>query len=406
MQLKLLNFHKIFSQFASNIVGAFIALIIYKSTNNFSFAFLFLCISMLLRIILTKIFYKQMTKYPQVFLLLRIIPFLLYSLSLLLLDTKHQILGIVLSVIFYAFAVTFKDIPMELTFSYSSMNKGASSNGFSRLLEYSGVIAAIILGGLFLDNLPKWVVIIIACGSYLISVIPLFIYYVKQKNSTGFNKEAISNAIESFKNIKIKKHQQSVITKKLLFRYFIIYFLFCVYDALMSLLSLYLFKVSSSSYGFVSYIQASFYAFFGLGCFVAGKLDDRIDITNIVSLFCILSGIVVCIVPFVYSFIWLEVLLFAIIGFMYSFISIFCYSRMMMRCKIMGVGNMALYYRAQASRTSMILIFGIAAISPVLFVPTFLIVGGIFASRSFAIPLNEESTRKMLVDYLENNKLY
>ena len=105
MQLKLLNFHKIFSQFASNIVGAFIALIIYKSTNNFSFAFLFLCISMLLRIILTKIFFKQMTKYPQVFLLLRIIPFLLYSLSLLLLDTKHQILGIVLSVIFYAFAV-------------------------------------------------------------------------------------------------------------------------------------------------------------------------------------------------------------------------------------------------------------------------------------------------------------
>jgi len=174
----------------------------------------------------------------------------------------------------------------------------------------------------------------------------------------------------------------------------------------MSLLSLYLFKVSSSSYGFVSYIQASFYAFFGFGCFIAGKLDDKIDITNIVSIFCVFSGIVVCIVPFVYNLIWLEVILFAIIGFLYSFISIFCYSRMMMRCKIMGVGNLALYYRAQASRTSMILIFGIAAISPILFIPSFFIVGGIFASCALAIPVNEESTRKILVDYLENNKLY
>ena len=45
----------------------------------------------------------------------------------------------------------------------------------------------------------------------------------------------------------------------------------------MQLLSLYLFKVSAESYAFTSYIQASFYAMFGLGCFVAGKMDDKID---------------------------------------------------------------------------------------------------------------------------------
>lgn len=406
MQLKLLNFHKILSQFASNIVGAFIALIIYQSTNSFSYAFLFLVLNMVLRIIFSRIFFKAMERKPQVFLAIRLFPFLFYSLSILLLDTHLKVLGIILAVIFHSLAVTFKDMPMELIFSYSSLNKGASSNGLSRLFEYIGVISAIIIGGLFLDNLPKWVAIAIACGSYLISVIPLLVYYFKQKNSKTFNQDAISNAVESFEKIKIKKRQKNVITKKLLVRYFLIYFAFCVYDALMQLLSLYLFKVSAESYSFTSYIQASFYALFGLGCFIAGKLEDNIDLTNIVSICCIVSGAVVCLVPFVAQIIWLEVLLFGVIGFLYSFISIFCYSRMMTRCKIMGVSNLALQGRAQASRYSQILIFGIGAIGPFMFIPAFIITGVIFASCAIFIPKNEETTRQMLVDYLENNKLY
>lgn len=406
MQLKLLNFHKFFSQFASNIVGAFIALIIYQSTDSFSFAFMFLFIAMVLRIVLTKLFYNQMAKRPQLFLLLRLIPFLLYSISVLLLDTPYVVLGIILASIFYGFTVAFKDIPMEFVFSYSTLNKGASSNGVSRLLEYSGVISAIIIGGLFLDNMPKWVAIFVACVAYLISVIPLFAYYLKNRKSKGFNKEAISNAVESFKNIKIKKHQQNVISKKLLVRYFIIYLLFCVYDALMSLFNLYLFKVSAESYSFTAYIQASFYALFGLGCFVAGKLDERLDLTNIVSICCVVSGAVVCFIPFVAHLLWLEIILFGLVGFFYSFISIFCYSRMMTRCKIMGVSNLALLNRAQASRYSQMIIYGVAMISPVMFIPAFILTGVMFACGSFAIPINEEKTREMLVDYLQNNKMY
>ena len=406
MQLKLLNFHKILSQFASNIVGAFIALIIYQSTDSFAYAFLFLVLNMLLRILFSRIFYKYMERKPQIFLAIRLFPFLFYSLSILLLDTQLKWLGIGLSVIFHSLAVTFKDIPMELIFSYSTLNKGSSSNGLSRLFEYIGVISAIIIGGLFLDNMPKWVAIVVACGSYLISVIPLLIYYFKQRKSATFNQDATSNAVESFNNIKIKKRQKNVITKKLLVRYFLIYFAFCVYDALMQLLSLYLFKVSAESYSFTSYIQASFYAMFGLGCFIAGKMDDKMDLTNIVSIFCVLSGIFVCVVPFVANLIWLEVIIFGIIGFLYSYISIFCYSRMMTRCKIMGVSNLALEGRAQASRWSQILIYGIAAINPVMFIPAFFATGIIFASCAYFIPKNEEDTRELLVDYLQNNKLY
>lgn len=406
MQLKLLNFHKILSQFASNVVGAFLALIVYQSTNSFTWAFLFMAFNMVVRIVLSKIFYKAMAKKPQVFLAIRLIPFLLYSLSILLLDTKLEILGIILTMLFHALAVTFKDLPMEFIFNYSSLGKGASSNGLSRLFEYIGVISAIIIGGLFLDNMPKWVAIVVACGAYLISVIPLFIYYLKQKNNATFNKDAISNAVESFDEIKIKKRQKDVISKKLLVRYSLIYFAFCVYDALMPLLSLYLFKVNAESYAFTSYIQASFYALFGLGCYVAGRLDDKIDLTKIVCLCCILSGLIVCAVPFVANFIWLEVVFFGFIGFFYSFISIFCYSRMMTRCKIMGVSNRALSKRAQASRYAQMLIYGIAAISPVMFIPAFFVTGLTFASCAIFIPKNEETTREMLVDYLQNNKMY
>ena len=44
---------------------------------------------MILRIVFSQIFLKQMERKPQVFLFLRLFPFLAYSLSVLLLDTEY-----------------------------------------------------------------------------------------------------------------------------------------------------------------------------------------------------------------------------------------------------------------------------------------------------------------------------
>jgi len=41
-----------------------------------------------------------------------------------------------------------------------------------------------------------------------------------------------------------------------------------------------------------------------------------------------------------------------------------------------------------------------------MFIPAFIVTGAIFASCAYFIPKNEETTREMLVDYLQNNKLY
>ena len=57
-------------------------------------------------------------------------------------------------------------------------------------------------------------------------------------------------------------------------------------------------------------------------------------------------------------------------------------------------------------KNEQILIYSLGAIGPFMFIPAFIVTGAIFASCAYFIPKNEETTREMLVDYLQNNKLY
>jgi predicted MFS family arabinose efflux permease len=406
MQLQLLNFHKIVSQFATNIVGAFVALIIYQSTGSFTWAFAFLVASQLLKIVFTKLFYHFLQNKPQLALLIRTIPFLLYSLSILLLNTQYQILAIISILIFQSLSEAFRELPLEYVFNYSISDRVGAQNGLSRFLEYLGVIIAMLMGGLFLDNLEKWVVVIVSCISYLISVIPLFVYYLKNKKKEGFNHEAVSNAVESYKVINIKKHQLDVLRGKILRNYFWVYFFFCAFDAITDVFSLYLFKVSAESYSFSAYIQMAFNGMFGLGCLIVGRMDEQIDLTKFVIITCLISSVVVVFIPFAIQTIWLEVLLFSLLGFLNSFSSIFIYSRMTTRCKILGVNNKSLYNRSQSSRYARTVISGLCMIGSVMLPVSFFIMGAASLFCAFYIPKKEEQSRVYLVDFLQNNKMY
>ena len=152
MQLKLLNFHKVLSLFASNIVGAFIALIIYQSTQSFAWAFVYMIGFQLLKVLFSQLLYKPMQRKPQLFLLLTVIPFLIYSLSILLLDTDLKLLGIFLVLIFQSLSDSFKELPMDFVYNYCS-NGNSSSTGLTRFFEYLGKIIAFFVGGLLLDYL-------------------------------------------------------------------------------------------------------------------------------------------------------------------------------------------------------------------------------------------------------------
>lgn len=406
MQLKLLNFHKIVSQFATNIVGAFVALIIYQSTGSFTWAFGYLVLLNIIKIIFTKVFYDIMHRKPQLILLIRIIPFMFYSLSILLLDTPFQVFAIISILIFQSLSETFRELPLEYVFNYSVSDKVGSHAGLSRFFEYLGVVIAILIGGLFLDNLEKWIVIAVSCGAYLISAIPLFIYYLKNRNLQGFNKDAVSNAVISYKEIRVKKRQLEVIRKKVLQNYFFVYFFCSMFDSLMNLFSLYLFKVSAESYSFAAYIQMAYNGSFGLGCLFVGQLDERMDLTKNVIISSLIVAVIVGFVPFLTQMMWLEILLFGTLGFFYSFISIFCYSRMTTRCKIIGVNNRSLYNRIQASRSARILTNSLCMIGPFMLIPSFFLMSFAYLFSAYFIPQKEEQSRKYIVDYLGNNKMY
>lgn len=405
MQLKLLNFHKVLSLFASNIVGAFIALVIYQSTQSFAWAFAYMIGFQTLKALFTQILDKSMRRKPQLYLLLTVIPFLIYSLSILLLDTDLKILGIFLVLIFQAMSDSFKETPLDYVYNYSCEGN-SSSTGLTRFFEYLGKIIAFFVGGLLLDHLAKWIVVVVACVVYLISVIPLYIYYLKNKSKSGFNVESVSNAVESFDKIRIKKRQYDVISKKVLATYFFVYFVFCAFDAMQMIFSVYLFKVSAESYSYSSYIQIACTVALAVGIYLSGKWDEKKDLTGYVCFCSIIVGVGCVVVPFVIQWIWLVIMLFAIMGFFLSTISLFCYSRMVTRCKILGKSNASLLVRMQSSRASQIFIYIVATACSATILPVFFVIGGVMASGAYFIPTCEEYTRKMMVDYLHNNKMY
>ena len=402
-QLTLLNFHKVISKFATNIVGAFVPLIIYQATKNFSLAFLYLILQNAFKIGLHRLLRKWLYSKPQVALLLRIFPFIIYSLSIFLLQGDTIVLGIILVLVFNSLSLTLGELPMEFVYSYSSKPQDSSSTGMTRFYEYAGALLAIFIGGSLLDNLNKVLVIVIACVTYIISVIPLVIYYFRQRKSNGFNKEVISNAVASYKKIGDKKEKYQNVRTNILVRYYVIYALYCSLDALVNLFGLYLFKVAGDRYSMSAYVQVSFYGLYGIGSILAGLVDKKRDMTIACVFNAIVCALCVGILPFFMHAIWIEIVLFGVIGVTYSFFSLFNYTRMMQKCKILGVSNGALINRANASHLSRVTVFSFCAIGEFMSIPGFLLIAASVFVYALTFPKNEEITRKILVDFLEEN---
>ena len=405
MQIKLLNFYKVLSQFATSLIGSFVALIIFQACNNIGLAFLYIVGTIVLRTLMNICMFKLYQRKPQLVLMLRVFPLLVYTISILLLET-HLVLAIILITFFNALSNSFKELPMEIIFNYSSLKSKARSAGITRLFEQLGVILAMIMGGLFLDYLEQYILVILAISIYLIAVIPLVIYYFRGKNSPTFNKEATSNAATGYKNIVIKQKIRKKTANSLLVRYGTIYFLFCGLDALIGMTQLFMFYKGSAAYSYAGFIQAAFYGSFGIGSYIAGMLGEKKDLTVVACVTCFLMAAFVVAVPFVISIIWVLVPLFFCIGFSYSFLSFFCYNQMMQRVRIMGVSNMALFTRTHASLAATSIINGLCSVGAVMIIPAFIVISVMLVCCGSSIPHNEEKTRELLVDFLQNNKMY
>lgn len=403
-QLKLLNIHKMLANFANNLIGAFVSLIIYQATNSLPLAILYLVLVNTLKTIFTIAFKKLFYKYPQLFLLLRIIPITLYNLFILLLDV-NIIVGTIGVCIFYALDTAFNNLPKELIFNYSSLsesNKSDNSIGITRLFEQAGIIVALIVGGYLLD-VNKTLVLILALSIYTISVIPLLIYYIKCRKQKTFNKDATSNAINTINKIETAKNETKQTTLRILITYGIMYTSFALVDIVQTSYSLFIF-IQKGEFALAGILNAIYNTFYAIGFYFAGKINEKKDTTILVSILSIVIGIVIIILPFIdidNAFI-LPCLIYGIIGFGLPFISLFVLDRMLTKTRIMGCSNDALFTREIACMGTYAVGYAFGFIN---LIAVFIAVGISMFCSSAIIPVGEESTRKDLVDFLQNNEV-
>lgn len=405
MQLKLLNFYQIMSKIATSIIGAFIALIIYQSTGSFTWAFVYLVGYNLLRFTFQILLNRFFAKYPQLFLVLRIIPFLIYSLSIFLLDTSVMLLGVVFILIFYSLSEVMGGAPIDYIFSYNTGSKSASSLGIIRVMETGGTLLAMLMGGLFLDYLNRWILIVLSCVLYLISAVPLLLYYFKYHKISGFNIESTSNATLSLNKNKNRQIQHRMISREILKNYFVMYVLLCFYDFTMTLISLYIFRVNATSYSLSAYVQMAYNGCYGMGSFVAGRMDQKHDLAPMAIIGPIICGTCIGLSPFLVGNVPLVAVIIGISGFFESFVSLFLYTRMVSRCKILGISNEALHLRRLSTYISQGALSFMCVIGPFMFIPAFFAISLASGLLSVGLPKNEEVSRKMLVDYLQENSV-
>ena len=407
MQMKYLQFHKLLSNFAQELVGAFIPLILYKETGNITLAISYYIIQRVILTIFDLSFKNLFVKKPQLFLLLRIIPMLLYYIFTLLIDTNVWIAcaGIL---IFSGMSEAFKYIPTDSVYNYNSLNSGSNTLGITKVIERIGVVTAQLLGALFLDNLSKEILIVVSLTIYLISTLPLFISYFKYRKVSSFNVEGISNAQQTFVKDEEKAKKGKVITKKIFIIYSISYALFCMCDLNTSLFGLFLY-VKVDKYYIVGILSVLYYAIQIPFNYLVGKIDAKKDLLPYVVVSSIVTGAFTFTIGllmlsgnFSNTLIIISLVLFLLMGAMYPFVTIFFFDRMILKSKILGKSS-AMIVTREFSGTLGQMLSVIPAIGGS-FMAAFVCMGIAFIICGATLPKVEEKTRKLLVNYLQNNQ--
>jgi len=403
-QLKLLNFHKMISNFANSLVGAFVALIVYQATGELIYAITYLVATNIIRLIFNISLKKLYGKYPQLFLLMRIVPITLYNIFIFVLD-YNLIIGVIGVCIFHSLDHALNYLSREIIFNYSSLtnkNDGKSSIGVTRLFEQIGTIVALLVGGYLLD-INKTLVLIMSLVIYFISVVPLVMFYIKCRHQKTFNKDATSNAVSTLskKNDELKAESKRL-SKKLLVTYFFVYFSFAFVDLLQTTYGLFVFS-KQGEFAIAGILNAVFNAFYALGFYVAGIINEKHDTTRLVSIASVVIAIAVVALPFVpiNSMFVLICAIYGIIAFSYPFISLFVLDRMLSKSRIMACSNRALYSRETACVTAYCFGYSFGFIG---LLGIFIVTGVAMLTSAFVIPICEEKTRRHLVDYLQNNE--
>lgn len=401
MQLRLLNFYKFLSNFATSLVGTFIPLIIYKATGSLRLAIVYLFCQCLSRLICNHIFAKAYVKYPQLFLMLRIIPLLIYNIFLIFIE-QNLVLSLVFIIVCFGMNLSFKNNANEILFNYSSSQKKSGKNlAMTRILECISSVVSTLAGGIFLD-FNQTALIIISMVLYIISVMPIFIYFIVNRHTKGFNKDFVSNAVMAYEQDNVMSEKSKKLSRNMIINYFMIYMLFCLVDNFTNFYSLYLF-IDEPTFTQAGYVNAVFNLSKMLSLVSVSWIAKKFDPYITSAVMAVLAGVAVVIIPLIQNYIGIYAL-FVVFGFGYEVGSYFMMQGIMSKARIAGVANKTLLARQDGimvgQMLSSLFVFIVNDLMPVF---TFMLVGLI----AFAIydVIAENRMRKDLVNLLQNNEI-
>lgn len=214
------------------------------------------------------------------------------------------------------------------------------------------------------------------------------------------NAELVSNvAVINEKNA-IKSREQKTIIFKVLTSYFIAYLLFCFCDFFTTLLNLYIFFNNPNAYAYLGIAMAFYNGAYGAFGWIYGKMQSRYDTTPLFIACCLTVAFAMVISPFLIGNKILLMYCMVVFGCAYSVVCAFVLNRMLIKTRIMGVSNGANYLRSEGSSFAIIISSFILLAG---FMPAFITLGAMLVVSAVYIPANEEYTRKLLVDYIQEN---
>ncbi len=391
---------------STKLVGGFVPLIVYNNVSNYKLelALLTLFLEYFLSLIFGFVLKKYLIKKPQVFLFLRIIPIIIYEVLLLFVADMPIlcVLGIGLA---YSLSYAFKYIPTEVLFAYINATKKVGTGkqlALSKMLEQLSIIFGVIIGGVFLDNLDMRIMIVVSIAIYAIGAIPQLIFYITNKKKRTINQEYASYAHIALKETAVDKEFANNVSKKVRIKYAIFYFLQESWQSIYNLIPLFAF-ILTGSYTTSAIATAIFDGVYGVGCLLAGKFNNKKDLTIPSAIMGVIVGVMPILMIFIKAeHVWVLYILCAIMAFSYSFAYFFMYDRMLKKSKLIGRNTTCIInkiYMFMLS-TCTVVAFGVISL-PV----AFCVGGGLSIVSGMAIPYVEESTRRMLVDHLEDNEI-
>ena len=252
----------------------------------------------------------------------------------------NLVLFAILSAIFLAFDRCFKSLSIETILNYSSGEKMDSKKiGFTRMFEKFGIFAGLIVGGLLLD-VNQIVVYVMAISIYTIAIVPLFMFYLKNRKRETFNAELTSNATLELSKGVPRTGSLKYLILSMLAIYSFMYFFIGVLDITTNVFNLSNFALIGISYTSASIINIVYNIAELIANLIISKVDKKYDLMNVARIgFVVLSAVFV-----VFSFVKNSIVLyiaFALFGFTYVFISSFLLQRLVQKTRILGVSNTA-----------------------------------------------------------------